>query len=275
MMKGKLSIGILSDEISPDPVVALRYARLWDIPVFEIRCLRSGRIPAVSKEEFSLLKDAVRDGAIRISALSPGIFKGFLSQKERTASELNEVLPRTIEQARELGAGMVIVFPFRKEAGESSSGFQAAGDILRAAADRAARSGLTLAVENEPGCWCDTGAGTAAMIKAVGSASLRANWDPCNAYGTGEVPFPDGYRAVKEYIANVHVKDTLTNALSSCVPVGEGIIDWRGQIGALLEDGLVPHVTVETHCLPLVERSRQNVETLRRYMSEHLQEGRP
>jgi len=269
-MKRELSIGILSDEISTDLAEALRFAKLLDIPVFEIRCLRSGRIPEVSGEEFAELKKAVRDRFIRVSALSPGVFKGSLSEKEKTASELYEVLPRTIAQAKELGAGTVIVFGFKKEANEPPSNFRAAADILRKAADAAAAAGVTLALENEPFCWCDTGASTAAMIRAVGSASLRANWDPCNAFGTGEVPFPDGYRAVRDYIANVHVKDTLTGALVSCVPVGEGVIDWRGQIGALLEDGYLGHVTIETHCLPLEERSRQNVETLRRYMSEYL-----
>ncbi len=29
-----------------------------------------------------------------------------------------------------------------------------------------------------------------------GVPSLGANWDPCNAYGTDEVPFPDGYDAI-------------------------------------------------------------------------------
>jgi hypothetical protein len=30
----------------------------------------------------------------------------------------------------------------------------------------------------------------------------------------------------------------------------------------------VNHVTIETHCLPLVEKSKQNVITLKKYLSE-------
>ena len=127
---------------------------------------------------------------------------------------------------------------------------------------------ITLAVENEPGFWCDTGAATAAILREVGSAHLRANWDPCNAYGTPERPYPDGYEALSGLIANVHAKDTRKGALIQCVPIGDGTIDWTGQVRALLRDRIVPHITIETHCLPLVENSRRNVETLRALMRE-------
>jgi sugar phosphate isomerase/epimerase len=128
---------------------------------------------------------------------------------------------------------------------------------------------MRLAIENEPGFWADTGVNTRRLITDVASPALGANWDACNAYGTTERPFPEGYEAIKDVIVNVHVKDTLKGALIQCVPVGEGVIDWKGQMRALMHDRLVSHVTIETHCLPLVEKSRQNVETLRRIMQEN------
>ena len=64
-------------------------------------------------------------------------------------------------------------------------------------------------------------------------------------------------------ILNVHAKDTARGSLIQCVPIGEGAIDWEGQIRALVADAIVPHVTIETHCLPLVEQSAKNVRTLR------------
>ena len=73
----------------------------------------------------------------------------------------------------------------------------------------------------------------------------------------------DGYRALKPWITNVHVKDTIAGALVQCVAVGEGVVDWPGQLRALAADRIVGHVTIETHCPPLVEKSRQNLETVR------------
>ena len=64
------------------------------------------------------------------------------------------------------------------------------------------------------------------------------------------------------------MKDTRKGALVECVPVGEGLIDWRGQLRALLEDRLVEHVTIETQSLPLVEKSKRNVDVLRTILSE-------
>jgi sugar phosphate isomerase/epimerase len=141
-------------------------------------------------------------------------------------------------------------------------------ELMSRAAETARKAGITLVVENEPGFWCDSGEHTAKLLGAVNSPSLRANWDPCNGYGTAEKPFPNGYESVKKFIANVHVKDTKEGALIRCVPVGEGAVDWKGQLEAVVRDQIVNHVTIETHCLPLVEKSKQNVDTLRRYLSE-------
>jgi len=124
-----------------------------------------------------------------------------------------------------------------------------------------------MAVENEPGFWCDTGANTRRIIDEVGSPVFGANWDPCNAYGTDEIPYPDGYRAIKDRIFNVHVKDTKRGSLIECVPVGDGAIDWDGQIREIIKDKIVSHVTIETHCNPLIENSRRNVETLKRMIA--------
>jgi sugar phosphate isomerase/epimerase len=263
-----ISLGIVSDEISPDFREAVRYGAEWGVSIFELRVLKTGRIPNVEDVELEDVKSLVKQSGVRISALSPGIFKHPLSHSSQLEDELADVLPRTISLAKEFGAPLVIVFGFKREQGEPANNFWKAVDWMRRAAEQASRQNTVLAVENEPGFWCDSGANTAQLIEAVGSPTLRANWDPCNGHGTDELPFPDGYRAIKKYIANVHVKDTKRGALIQCVPVGEGAIDWIGQLGALVRDRIVNHVTIETHCLPLVEKSKQNVITLKKYLSE-------
>jgi sugar phosphate isomerase/epimerase len=263
-----LALGIVSDEIDPDFGVAARHASGWDITRFEIRCLRSGRVPAVDPAEVREVAARVRDGAATITALSPGTFKHPLSRHREIEEELGSVLPRSIAMARELGAGMIITFGFLREEGEPEDHRAKAVEYLRRAADLAGKEGMKLAVENEPGFWCGTGAQTRSIIRAVGSPAFGANWDPCNAYGTDERPYPDGYAAIKDVIMNVHAKDTRKGALIQCVPIGEGVIDWQGQLSALVRDRPVQHVTIETHCHPLVENSRRNAEVLRALMQK-------
>ncbi|MDH3252986.1 MAG: sugar phosphate isomerase/epimerase [Ignavibacteria bacterium] len=259
-----LSLGIVTDEITPDFHEAVRYGNVWGISSYEIRCLTSGRIPAVDQSELNSVVRSVREHAIHITAVSPGIFKLPLSETVALEREITDVLPRSLDAAAHLGARLVIVFGFKKEEGEAADNYHRAVDLLRRAAEAAESRAIRIAVENEPGFWCDTGSQTARVIRDVGSSYLGANWDPCNGSGTDEKPYPDGYRAIRDHILNVHVKDTLKGALVECVPVGEGIIDWRGQLDALYHDEIVDRVTIETHCLPLVEKSRQNVETLKR-----------
>ena len=64
------------------------------------------------------------------------------------------------------------------------------------------------------------------------------------------------------------MKDTSAGSHVACEAVGDGVIDWKGQLTALFKDALVDHITIETHTLPLMETSRKNVETLRRMLNE-------
>ena len=263
-----LDLGLVSDEVSPDFREAVRHGKEWGVSIFEIRVLKSGRIPAVDRAELREIQAIVKDQGLKITALSPGIFKLPLSQTAKLEEELATTLPKTLSLAREFGAHMVIAFGFQREANEKPELFNRAVDFMSRAAEMAGKEGIKIIIENEPGFWCDSGFNTAKLITAVGSPYLRANWDPCNGYGTVDRPYPEGYEAVKQYIANVHVKDTKEGSLIRCVPVGEGAIDWKGQLASLVRDRLVQHVTIETHCLPLVENSKRNIDTLRSYLDE-------
>lgn len=266
-MNTPLALGIVSDEITNDFGEALRHGSSWGIDRYEIRCLTTGRIPKVDPQEIRTVAGLVRDHGVRITALSPGMFKAHLSHTAELEEELRSVLPATLDLARELSCPMIIVFGFQREAGESADREKLAVDYMRRAAEAAAAAGVRIAVENEPGFWCDSGVNTLRIITSTGSAAIGANWDPCNAYGTAEVPYPQGYESLKSRIINVHAKDTAVGSLIKCVPIGEGALDWQGQVTALLTDRPVEHITIETHCHPLIESSRHNVDILRRMMA--------
>ena len=266
-MNSPLALGIVSDEITNDFGEALRHGSSWGIDRYEIRCLTTGRIPKVDPQEIRSVAGLVRDHGVRITALSPGMFKAHLSRTAELEEELRSVLPATLDLARELSCPMIIVFGFQREAGESADREKLAVDYMRRAAEAAAAAGVRIAIENEPGFWCDSGVNTLRIITSTGSAAIGANWDPCNAYGTDEVPYPQGYESLRSRIINVHAKDTAVGSLIKCVPIGEGALDWQGQVTALLKDRPVEHITIETHCHPLIESSRHNVDVLRRMMA--------
>lgn len=277
-----LAIGIVTDEISLDLATALRHGVEWGIRLYELRCIGSQRVPFIDAETRAALLRARKDHGIHFTALSPGTFKCPVEDEAQLLRDSRDTLPRALDLACALGSPTVIVFSFQRSpaadrgtaehdagvpAGEHDAAARVA-EVLHAAADAAASRGLTIAVENEPGFYCDSGQRTAAILAAADHPALRANWDPANAWGCGSAPYPDGYEALRPYISNVHAKDTREGSLVRCVPLGEGRIDWRGQLAALRRDACVAHVTVETHCEPLIEHSRRNIFLLREWMAE-------
>ena len=125
-MTTPLALGIVSDEITNDFGEALRHGSSWGIDRYEIRCLTTGRIPRVEKQEMQTVAGLVREHGVRITALSPGMFKAHLSRTEEIEEELRSVLPATLDLARELSCPMIIVFGFQREQGEPADRYHRA-----------------------------------------------------------------------------------------------------------------------------------------------------
>ncbi|HEV2471106.1 MAG TPA: sugar phosphate isomerase/epimerase, partial [Chthonomonadales bacterium] len=113
-----------------------------------------------------------------------------------------------------------------------------------------------LVLENEAACYIGTGAEAARVAAEINSPWLKLVWDPGNAFYAGERPYPDGYEAVKPWIAHIHAKDarlveTPNHGLQPvwCV-IGTGEIDYAGQVAALKRDGYGGSISLETHYIP-------------------------
>lgn len=263
----RLELGIVSDEISLDFEEAFRYARAWGIRLFEIRNLLSGRVPFVEESEIRSIESILKNEDVQVTAISPGLFKAPISQREVLEANLRDHLPRALELASRMEVKKIILFGFLREAGEQASNYFTCNEYLRSASEMAKEYGCEILIENEHGFWCDSGSHTAKMLIEIDAPNLKVNWDPCNAYLCDEA-LSTGYERVKYLLGNMHVKDTRAGSHVECVPIGEGAIDWKGQLRALIQDEIIGHVTIETHCHPLVEQSKKNVETIRRLQDE-------
>ena len=89
----------------------------------------------------------------------------------------------------------------------------------------------------------------AGVLAAIDHSNLQLVWDPAAAYISGEKPFPSGYQMLDtKRIALVHAKDcTLEGHKPVWEPLGEGDIDWQGQIDALAEDHYDGFIHLETY----------------------------
>jgi len=259
-----MKIAIVSDEISSDFSTAVEIGTDWGIRAFEIRGLCSGRVPYVSQRDIERVLQVKEEFGIEISAISPGAFKVPVDSAE-AERHLEDMLPRTYELARRLESGLVIIFGFHKPKGSQGKYPSRVVELLRKAAEDASREGILLALENEPGCWVDTGRAAAEIVKKIGHPKLRLNWDPCNSLSSGGNPYPEEYEELKDLMAHLHIKDLRDGRY---VPAGEGDVDWRGQLGALIRDGFDGYYTIETHYGPKVKASKRCLENLRRMVLE-------
>jgi sugar phosphate isomerase/epimerase len=155
---------------------------------------------------------------------------------------------RALEIAERTGARIVRVFSYWRSVRPEAC-FERVARALEQLAGQAALHGRTIGLENEHACNIATGAETARVLEAVAHPNLKVVWDPANAYVSGETPYPDGYRRLPvERIAHVHAKDCRVEGHRPMwCALGEGGIDWKGQIRALAEDGYKGWISLETH----------------------------
>lgn len=256
-------IGIVSDEISLDIKEAIDIGLQLEIKNYELRFIGSyeKRVPYVDDRDIDFILKNIESGKINITALSPGIFKIRPSEHERVKFELETVLPDTFKLARKLNVNKIIIFGFVKDQTPKENVIE----ILKNASAYAQSQNFILAIENEPGFYCDTGKNTSEIIKSTGAKNLGANWDPANAVGAGEFAYPSGYEFIKNYIFNLHIKDAVNYPEFKCTLIGDGAVNWFGQLKAIIHDGIIDkiNITLETHHLPLVESTIENLKRLK------------
>lgn len=267
-------LAIISDEICDDWERALALAQDWGLTCVELRTLGGRQVADLTPSEAAQVRRALARRGLAVECLATPLFKVELPSSD-AQGEIDRqlaMLTAALRVAAELGTRVLRTFSFRRRRFTGEEHAWVAVYLGRAAA-LAAEKGCLLALENEHTCTAATGAEAAALLAAVGSPHLKAVWDPGNALVAGETSYPHGYAALKGSIVDVHVKDA-TFAPASTEPwrlVGEGEVDWRGQLAALAADGYDGPLTLEPH--PLAgygreEAAKVSLERLRRLLAE-------
>lgn len=290
-----MKVSIITDEVSADFETALELAQGWGMDAVEIRGIGEQRYPMLPKFLLDRIPELAEESKLKVSAISPGLFKipfpvparketrilrwedammhdRYTKGEELVRYHLEEMLPASIKAAKQLGAEIIICFSFDRghEVEAGSPVPQGVIDVLKDAALMVEQAGLTLAVEVEHICWGDNGERTAKIVEKVGSSSIGINWDPANAYRSGEErPYPDGYQWIRNHLRHVHFKDAKTDPLTGERGfVFDGVVDWQGQISALVRDGYKGYISVEPHVRPKLAMAQLSIERLRKLLEE-------
>ncbi|HUY10237.1 MAG TPA: sugar phosphate isomerase/epimerase family protein [Candidatus Dormibacteraeota bacterium] len=278
-----MKLSVVTDEISADLETALELAKDWGAEGVEVRGVWGGRYPDVGEMWRRRVPELVQEAGLPVAAISPGLFKIPLPSPQPDATKilrwedaqvfeahqriealaddhLHRLLPAAIEAAQRLDCRVIVAFSFETPSSGAETpedAPQMVVDVLRDAADQTASAGITLAIEVEHVCWGRDAKSTNDLIRRVGRPGIGINWDPANAFAAGEeAPYPSGWAILKEQVRHVHFKQARRQADGAAVFDTRGVIDWNGQIRALVDSGYQGWVSVETHARPKVASAR-------------------
>lgn len=258
-----MELAVITDEIDADLGHALDVMAEYGVRGAELRQVWDKNIAEAPLDYWQRAKDLLDARGMTVVGIASPFYKCALPGAEvdgplgplHSASALGlgdqiAVLERCIEAARFFDTTLIRTFSFWKQGPLTPTQEEMIVDAYAEPALMAERAGLTLVIENEHACCLATGAQTARVLEEIGSPAVRAVWDPGNAFMAGEVPFPTGYEAIRDFIAHVHVKDAAV-APGAPAPewtvVGAGDIDWAGQLAALKQSGYAGWLSLETH----------------------------
>ncbi|MBI1924527.1 sugar phosphate isomerase/epimerase [Candidatus Poribacteria bacterium] len=249
-------IGVIGDEVSQDFQTVVNVAQESNLDSIELRSVWDKPPQALTQQDIDQMKRTLDGTDLKIIGIASPFFKCDIDNMEERKTHLG-ILRECIKRAKTFDTNLIRTFVFWK-----SPNTEARWDEIISAYDEPVRiasgEGIILGMENESSTSLSTAKLTERFIREIDSPNVRAIWDPANeahAEG-GETPYPDAYNRLKPLMIHAHLKDAGKNPETGkmeSVPVGEGVIDWQGQLQAFVDDGYEGHLCLETHWRPTLK----------------------
>ncbi len=171
-------------------------------------------------------------------------------------------LKRCIKIAKELGTNLVRIMSCRKEMiifgyngaekwVASTGSWDKLLRLMEAPVKLAEDEAITLVVETGNNAMITSGVLGKKLIDDLGTQHLKILWDIPNTLYCAEVPYPDTYEEIKDYIGHIHIKDCRANIARATVRfciLGEGDMSpyLDGIAEALKKDGYQGVISLES-----------------------------
>ena len=258
-------VSVINDEISQDfdhvcSVASKDFGLEW----VELRGMWNKNITGLDANEIAESRRILAKYNLRVTDIASPLFKvdwpgAPLSKQSERRDQFHAdadfkaqdaLLEKCVELAHTFQTDRIRCFDFWRL--DDVKPYRAAINArLHQAAKRCAQDNLILILENEMSCNTATGEEAAATLAAIPDHNFMLNWDPGNAATFPDTdPFPHGYNLLpKHRIGHCHVKSVVRKpgGKYEWAPVGQGVVDWAGQLTALKRDGYRYAVSLETH----------------------------
>ncbi len=245
-------MAVISDEISQDFQTVVNVAKEYKLDGIEIRSVWDKPPQKLTDSDMTSMKKMLDSAGIFVAGIASPFYKCDIDNEQERKEHI-EILKQCIKMAKFFGTNLIRGFTFWNT-GRTNEIWDRIIEYYQEPLKIAKDEGIIIGLENEASTSVSTAKLAEKFITEINSPNLRAIWDPANeVYADGgEIPYPDAYNRVKSYMIHCHAKDADRNAEGKLesVPVGTGIVDWRGQIKDLLDSGYSGYLSLETHWRP-------------------------
>lgn len=261
-----MKLGVITDGISTDFEYALKVMNETGIEYAELQFVWDKEIGDQTAEEIQKIKELVTQYKVKVPCITRHNFVGLpvmTTELEDEAYQKHmQALRRCIKIAKALGTDLVRVMSCRKEMiifgyngaekwVASSGAWEKLLKLMEPPVKLAEDAGIILAVETGNNAMITSGWLGKKLIDDLGTKHLKIIWDIPNTLYCTDVPYPDAYEEIKDYIGHIHIKDCKANIARATVrfcPLGEGDMApyLQGIAGALKKDGYQGVISLES-----------------------------
>ena len=261
-----MKLGVITNGISRDLEYALQAMNKAGLKYAELQFLWDKEVGDQTPEEIQKIKNLVAQYQVEVSCVSRHNFAGLpvmeIEPEDTIYKEHIAGLGRCIHIAQELGTNLVRIMSCRKEmiifgangAEEwvaSTGAWDKLLKLMEAPVKLAEAEGVTLVVETGNNAMITSGVLAKKLIDDLGSKHLKILWDIPNTMYCTEVPYPDAYEEIKDYIGHIHLKDCqvdISRATVRFCRLGEGDVApyLEGIANALLRDNYQGSISLES-----------------------------
>ena len=258
-------LGIITDGISRDFEHALDVMVETSLEYVELQYLWEKQVGDLTNRDLKRVKDLIEARNLKVSCISHHNLSTIPVDTSIVAPAYRahiKTLERCIEVAQALGTNLVRIFSFRKEmvlfGAEpiiSEGVWEMLLDRLEEPLQLADAAGITLVIETAISGNVTSAFLAKKLIDELDAPHLKVLWDPCSSLYCTEVPYPDGYEAIREHIAHVHLKDGVVNlpaATFDFCAMRQGQMDpyYNDIVKALDRDGYEGAISLESVYTP-------------------------
>lgn len=242
----ELLLSMITDEMTQSLEEAIAFAGEHGMQGVELRSVEDTTIGNIPNEKLKVYKKMLDEAGLRVVSLASPLCKCVLTD-ECIPVEM-ERLERLLDACDILGAPSIRAFAFVTE-GEKPSPEKLA-QVLRPFAEKAWQRGKKLCFEADPSVNTTNHSQLSHLLDLIDHPGAGAIFDPGNDIWDceNEVPYPDGFEAIKKHVCHVHVKDAVkTPEHIDAVCPGTGTVDYPGLMKALKDMKYSGYFSMEPH----------------------------